>query len=207
MHKYTMIMMAALLCAAVLADPVIRPLTMQEMGRYAATDVLLIRASDLTESADNTAQTNTVTLSGPCAYEYVGYAVDTPFDSTLTTNTLSSTLTVKIGSDTLIDALQIANDTWRPYKVSWGGPPTVATTTTGTGTVYSNVIYNAGATTGNVTVATAYASVSAFSSPYRGVVTNGGTATITTIVTGPDASTSLAEVDSGQFRMFLRILR
>jgi hypothetical protein len=49
--------------------------------------------------------------------------------------------------------------------------------------------------------------VSTVSAPYKGVVTNGATATITTIVTGPEASTSLEDVDSGQLRVFLRIMR
>lgn len=190
MHKSTKIIMAlAVLAGAAWAGgPVLRPLSIQEMARYGATDTLLLRAEDLTEDTDNVAQTNTVTLTGPCAYELIGYTVDKAFDSSITTNALSSTFTMKIGSDTLINALQIANDTWRPYKSSWHSAPTVATTTSGPNT--------------NKLV-----SVSTVSAPYKGVVTNGATATITTIVTGPDASTSLSEVDSGQLRVFLRIMR
>ncbi len=182
-----MMMVAALfgITGVALADgPVMRALSMQEMARYGATDTLLLRASDLTEDDDNGAQTNTVTLTGPCSYEYVGFLVDQAFDSSLTTNTLSSTFTMSIGSDTLINALQIANDTWRPYKSSWHSAPTVATSGPDTNALVSTV-----------------------SAPYKGVVTNGATATITTIVTGPDAATSLAEVDSGQLRVFLRIMR
>jgi hypothetical protein len=192
MHKFQKMMMVAALTGitgmALAQGPVLRPLSMQEMARYGATDQLLLRASDLTDATDNRAQTNTVTLTGPCSYEYIGFLVDQAFDSSLTTNTLSSTFTMTIGSDTLINALQIANDTWRPYKSSWHSAPTVATTTSGPNT--------------NKLV-----SVSTVSAPYKGVVTNGATATITTIVTGPDASTSLAEVDSGQLRVFLRIMR
>jgi hypothetical protein len=192
MHKFQKMMMVAALTGitgmALAQGPVLRPLSMQEMARYGATDQLLLRASDLTDATDNRAQTNTVTLTGPCSYEYIGFLVDQAFDSSLTTNTLSSTFTMTIGSDTLINALQIANDTWRPYKSSWHSAPTVATTTSGPNT--------------NKLV-----SVSTVSAPYKGVVTNGATATITTIVTGPDASTSLSKVDSGQLRVFLRIMR
>jgi hypothetical protein len=183
--KKLFVMTAALLAVGMaLAAPAIRPLTMQEMARYGATDALTVRAGDLTEATDAAAQTNTFTLSGPCSYEYIGFSVDAPFDSTLTTNTLSSTLTVTVGSDTLINAVQIASDTWRPYKNSWASAPTVTTIGPDTNLLVSTV-----------------------SAPYKGVVTNGATATVTLIVTGPDASTSLEDVDTGQARVFLRILR
>lgn len=198
MHKSTKIIMAlAVLAGAAWAGgPVLRPLSIQEMARYGATDTLLLRAEDLTEDTDNVAQTNTVTLTGPCAYELIGYTVDKAFDSSITTNALSSTFTMKIGSDTLINALQIASDTTRPYKANWHSAPTVATTTATT-TTGTNV----------ATMVSASVSTSTLSAPYMNVITNGGTATITTIVTGPDASTSLSEVDSGQLRVFLRIMR
>lgn len=183
--KKLFVMTAAMLAVGMAsAAPAIRPLTMQEMARYGATDALTVGAGDLTVTTDNAAQTNTFTLSGPCSWEYIGFSVDAPFDSTLTTNALSSTLTLTAGSDTLISELQIASDTWRPYKTSWASAPTVTTIGPATNQL-----------------------VSTLSAPYKGVITNGGTLTVTMVISGPEASTSLSEIDTGQARVFLRIMR
>lgn len=204
MKKVIVMLVMLAVAGGALAAAAIRPLTMQEMARYGATDALVFGASDFTESTDNTAQTNTFTLSGPCVYEYVAVQVDVPFDSTFTTNTLSSTLTFNAGSTALISDLQIANDATRPYKFS-RYTPTATTTVTPTTTVITNVV---GDVTNLYTVAVAAnTATTALVTPYIGIVTNGGTATLTTIITGPDASTSLEDVDIGALRIFLRILR
>lgn len=182
MKRFLMMCMVAVAVSA-LANPRLVPLTVQEMGRYGATDALVIDA-ELTESTANTAQTNTVTLTGPCSWEYRGYLLDKPFDASSVTNLMTCALTVSVGSQALVSAVQIASDQYRLYKAI---TPTAVTITNAAYTNY----------TGSATGAW----------PYSGTLTNGATATITTILGAPGSAHTLNKVDTGQARLFFRVLR
>jgi hypothetical protein len=118
MKKYLTMAMMVLIGIVVMAQaaPKLVPLGVEEMGYYGATDALTLEARDLTESVANVAQTNTVTLYGPCSWQFVGYKLDAPFDTTLVTNVMTCALTVSLDSTALVNGLQVATDQWRAYK-------------------------------------------------------------------------------------------
>lgn len=185
MKKFFVCMMMLVTAASIVtAAPVIRPLTVQEMARYGATDALVIGNDDLTVAVENVAQTNTLTLIGPCAWAYQGYRLDAAFDCSTVTNLMSSLLTVTVDSTTLVNGLQIANDQTRSYPVFL--PTSLSVTTTGPAT---NLLTSTGTW------------------PYAGTIAAGSTSTVTVIVGAPGTGHTLNKVDTGQARVFLRILR
>lgn len=184
MKRYGMMVLAVMAVAMAWAEMSIRPLTFQETAKYGATDAIVIRASDLDVSTANVAQTNTFTLTGPVAWEFTGFLLDSPFDTSQVTNAMTCALSVSVGSDTVLNAIQIANDAWKPYKAYWPTVPTVTTSGWATNQMTSTV-----------------------TAPYKGIVTNGATATITVVVGAPGAAHTLNKTDSGQARAFFRLLR
>lgn len=101
---------------AMAADVWLKPLTVQEMGYRGATHVVDIGAPEMTVSDANVAQTNTVTLTGPMAWQFVGFELSAPFDSASVTNAHSILYSATLGSQALVSAVQVAADTWKPYK-------------------------------------------------------------------------------------------
>lgn len=182
---FVMTMMALGVMGAMAAGPYLRPLGVEEMARFGATHAVTVLARDMTETTDSVAQTNTITLTGPVSWEFVGYRLDTPFDSSSNTNTVSVGLTVTLGSTTLVNGLQVGGDVFRTYN---SFVPTSCTT------VMSGLD-----ATNTVTATVTW--------PYSGVVTNGATATITVIMGAPGLSAplNLDELDTGQARTFLRL--
>ena len=187
MKRYLMLAMVMMLGVA-MAAPKLQPLTVQEMARYGATDALVIEADDLTVSTANGSQTNTITVTGPCSWEYRGYRLDIPFDASSVTNAMTCALTVSLDSQALVSGLQIASDQWRPYKAVVPATVSVTTTTSGPDT-------------------NALVSVSTGTWPYSGTITNGATSTLTCIIGAPGAAHTLNKTDTGQARVFFRIQR
>lgn len=116
-----MLAMAALgmlACVAVAAGPYVRPLGFEEMAMYGATHAVTLDFRDLTETADNAAQTNTVTIGGPCRWSYVGWRLDRAFDSSSNTNIGSVTYSAYVGASTgvaLVTNVQVAADTGHQF--------------------------------------------------------------------------------------------
>lgn len=189
----------------------LEPLSVQEMARYGATDMLEITPEELAgTTGENAAQTNVIYLAGPCSWEYRGFRCDVPFNDTKAyatngqaTTTNSIALTVTLDTATLVSGIQVAGDQTRPYK-SW--LPTAATAASvATTRILTNVIYEAGAATGNVTVATGTVASTAVW-PYAGVIAAGSTGTVTVITGAPGAGASLGNLTRGKARVFLRIV-
>lgn len=184
MKKFVTVTVVAALTALamnVAAAPRLRPLGVEQMARYGATHELTVTAADLTESTDNVAQTNTVALAGPCAYEYVGFQLERAFDSVANTNLGSIAFTATMGTVLLVTNVQVAADTRHQFSFVRPNDMTM------TGQDATNTI---AATWG-----------------YSGVLTNGQSTTFTTIMGAPGAPMNLDEFDTGQLRLFLRILR
>jgi len=206
--KKTMFITAALVAslafnAAFAADPDVRPLAFQEMAYRGATHAITLEPVNFSEDTAGVSQTNTFTVSGPCVWEYVGMEVAAPFDASTLTNTLTLGLTFLAGSDTLANGVESARDTARPYKFSRAAP-TAATTVTPTTVVITNVV---GDVTNVYTVATAAnTAATTLSTPYTGVVTNGGSV-VFTLISDPSDALTLDLVDSGKAAFFLRIWR
>ena len=214
--KRTMWLMAALALVAFGAQAVgLEQLSWQEQARYGATHAVELEASDFSATTTaNAAQTNAVTLTGPLAWEYRGFSLDVPFNDNKTygtngcaTTTNSIAVTVTLDSLTIVNGLQVAGDQTRAYKAWLPTALTLTATPTLTTRVLTNVVYDAGATTGNVTVATGAASVANTGTwAYSGNVTNGATATLTWVTGAPGAASSLGNLTRGKARVFLRIL-
>ena len=216
MHKKSMTMVAMLaLVAGIATASGLEPLSWQEQARYGATHAVEMDYTDYAATTtDNVAQTNTVTLTGPLAWEYRGFSLETPFNDTktyatngqaMTTNSIA--VTVTLDSLTLVNALQTAGDQTRAYKTWLPSALTLTTTPTLTTRVYTNVVYDGGASTGNLTVATGAATAASTGTwPYTGTLTNGATATLTWITGAPGAGSSLGNLTRGKARVFLRIM-
>lgn len=210
--KKVMLMVAALasLAFAARAAVEVEPLSVQEMARYGATHMVELESADLDATVTaNVAQTNVIYLPGPLCWEYRGFSCDTPFNDTkvFATNGLPGTtnsiaLTVTLDAVTLVAGLQVAGDQTRTYK-TWIPTSGTAASTAAT-RVLTNVIYEAGGTTGNVTVATgSIASTAVW--PYAGVIASGSTGTLTVVTGAPGAGSSLGNLTRGRARVFLRI--
>lgn len=171
-------MMALAMAGMVMAEVALKPLTTQEMGYYASTDALELEAADLTVTTDNVAQTNTVTLTGPVSWQFMGYRLDVPFDSTANTNIGSILYTVAISNiasgvgTTLVNGRQVASDVFRTYKAEF--PVELST----------NHLYCGTITNGNTATITVIMGAVPSSSPM-----------------------SLKEFDKGRVRTFFRIWR
>jgi hypothetical protein len=215
MKKLTMVMSALALCAISAYAVDMELLSWQEQARYGATHAVELEAADFSAvTTANAAATNTVTLTGPLAWEYRGFSLDLPFNDTKTygtngcaTTTNSIAVTVTLDSLTLVNGLQVAGDQTRAYKAWLPTALTLTATPTLTTRVLTNVVYESGTVTGNVTVATGAASVANSGTwAYAGNVTNGATATLTWITGAPGAASSLGNLTRGKARVFLRIL-
>lgn len=189
MKKFMTLFAALAAFTDLAADPAIRQLAVQEMAYRGATHAIELNSGHFTVSADDGTQTNTFTVSGPCVWEYVGMEVSEPFDASTVTNSQTLSLTFLAGSDTLANGVEAALDATRPYKFSRASP-------TATTTVITNVV---GDVTNLYTVA-----VAALSTPYTGIVTNGGSVTFT-IIADPSAEVALNKVDAGRAAFFLRL--
>jgi hypothetical protein len=186
MKKVTLMVMGACFAVmAALAGPRLVPLTTQEMARYGATDAVVIEAKSFGQSVAGAAETNTITLTGPCAWEWRGYALDAPFDASSVTGLMTCALTVSIGSQALVSAVQVAADQTRTYKAIVPTALSIAMS----GLDATNTIAAAGTW------------------PYAGTLTAGSTATITILAGAPGSLHTLNKVDTGQARLFFRILR
>lgn len=184
MKKVIGLMVVCFAAIALQAAPQMVSLGFEEMARYGATDAAVLRASDMTESVANVAQTNTVTIYGPCSWEYRGYVLDRPFDTILVTNVMSLALTATLDSFSLVSAAEAAEDSFRTYKAIAAPPATVTTTGPATNLLVSTVAW-----------------------PCSGTVTNGATATLTLITGAPGAAHTLNNMDTGQARWLFRIVR
>ena len=188
MKKFMALFAALAAFTALAADPAVRALAVQEMAYRGATHAIELNSGHFTVSTDDATQTNTFTVSGPCVWEYVGMEVSEPFDASSVTNSQTLSLTFLAGSDTLANGVEAALDATRPYKFSRASP-------TATTTVITNVV---GDVTNLYTVATT------LSTPYTGIVTNGGSVTFT-IIADPSAEVALNKVDAGRAAFFLRL--
>lgn len=164
-------------------DPALRALGVQEMSYRGATHAITLAPEHFSEATLAASQTNTFTLSGPATWQFAGAEVITPFDSASLTNTLTLGLTFLAGSDTLVNGIEAAKDTWRPYRFIAPAAITVATTGPSTNELTSTV-----------------------SSPSCGTVTNGGSV-VFTLISAPASTLTLNKLDSGSAAFYLRIWR
>lgn len=113
--KKIVIMMMAVLAGAMLAQaaPELRLLPWQTALKFGASHVIEVTHTDLAAwSATNTTAIFTNTVKGPCAVEFRGMVLDTPFDSATVTNALSMVINAgySADSDMWIANKQVAAD-------------------------------------------------------------------------------------------------
>jgi hypothetical protein len=182
-------------------------LTTAEKANLGATHVVIFSHEDFTQTATNTAQafTDVFAVQAKMGVEFVGMVLVTPF-SVGTTNHTDSVL-VKVGDgdddDRYLTSTELAEDGSEVY-LKWAPPHAVAAATAYTTQVLTNLVYNDGATTGNVTIV-------------NGVT---GAATVTVTELGrrvytaadyvdftftPDANQALASHTAGEVRFYFRL--
>jgi len=180
-----MIMMAVALMAigSAFGEASLRPSRAEEAAMIGANYSMELSFTDLTAATADIAQTNTFTVTGPCVISWQGALLESDLDDQLgdsTTNDVSWTL--KLGSVTLVNAAKVSVDQttttrrWYPGSMS-SGSVTIAATN----------------------VATA---VTLTASNYA-VITNGGTTTVTSILT-PSGGSALNAMKAGKIKAFFR---
>ena len=128
-------MMAALAATA----QELRPLSGAEEGHYGATHALEVNFTHFSGTTTAAvAQTNTVTISGPCSWKIAGWVLEAPYcdlkqyaTNGLPSTTNSITQTVSIDSTALVSAVQVARDQTRAYRSVMPASYTSGTLTNG----------------------------------------------------------------------------
>jgi hypothetical protein len=193
-----------------MAAPSVRVLTEQEKAALNATHEVIVKYSDFTETTVNTAQTftNILPVAATQSVEVVAMMLKTAFDVGTTNYTGSCLLEIGDGSDTdgFLSSTELASDGTEVF-LKFGrvrSDLNVLSAATVTTTTYSNMIYNAGATTANVSVVTAVA-------PTTNTMSNIGMKLYTAadyvdFKFTPNADEALTQNTAGEVRVYLRIL-